>query len=1729
MKSAILYICKSKSIFTAMLWVLLILLGNTEGFGQVTYRVGLDADKITYRIYMKSAVAYSNIQAKISTAQVTLLAPHGLGVNQFVPTNVQGKIAGSNQMSWGVSRANAPNENQLVDYISFGFSGSGSSVLFDIPANTEIELFNFQNSGPCLGAVSLITDTDPFLPPNSVNSNPGNQMTILGYGPSNAYAGNYGGNVNCQTTTTDLTVGITGPANITATVPTNYSINVNNIGTAASIGQITVTTTLPSGVSYNSFVGSGWGVSTSSQANGTTTVIATNSNVAAAGGALATLQLNVTAAASIGNGNAIVINSTVSGGADNNVTNNTASISSMVVVNSPNLALSMSGPSSLITNTSGNYTINIDNVGLAATSGTITASISLPNGMSYNSFLGNGWSYGSSTLQSGGAILVTFTNNNIIGSNSGGSPLIVNLTAGNNIANNTVVNIAGSVSGGGDATPANNSGSVNTTILANNSPNLGVTINGSSNVVAGSSTNYTINVSNSGTAASSGQITVNTTLPSGVLYNSFTGNGWNVTATPQANGTTLITATYTGSVVATGGANPLVLNVTPQTTISNGTTITINTVISGGGDTTPANNSASYGSIVSNTPNLNVNITGPTTVTAGGNYNYTVNINNAGTAATSGQISTSIVLPSGVSYNSFSGIGWSIISTPQANGTTLLTATYNGVINAGGAANPLVLNVTPQTTISNGSTLSINTTTSGGGNNGSASGSINILVVSPPSLTLSVNGSTTVSPNSTGNYTFNITNNSNTATSGQITQTIMLPAGVSYNSFTGSGWSFVSASPQANGSSILTFTYNNSIAGNSSATPLVINTGFASTLTNNAQLNISGTTSGGGSNSNSNNITITVVVASKPDLTLSINGTTSTTPNGSASYTINANNIGNAATNGQITVGLVVPNGLSYTSFGGSGWSYVSSTLQTGGAILISFSTNNIITANSVNNNLIVNFTAGNVPNGTVFTINGNISGGGETNTGNNSANVNLTIATQGQPILTALITGPLTVNVNTNYDYTINVNNTGNLATSGNTTVSTILPAGVSYNSTSGSNWTSVATLQPNGTTLVVSTYTGIIPANSTANSLLINVKPSGTLPSGTIFTINGAATGGGASNTGNNTFSISPTVSQSTNNADLAVAVNIDNNIPNVGQVVNYTFTITNNGSDSPSNAQSLIKLPAGFVVTGFNASTGSYNPNTGIWTIPTIANGQTFTFTISGKPSTEGIDFASIQIVYSTLQDNVSSNNLAKVCYATPVSLCSGEGFIAYLERGVTNVKWYKNSTQITSASADSLLITGAGSYSASYLNSCGVIVNTPSLSINNGIVPSSPVISTTKINICGTETAQLTASGCTDKITWITGATTSSISVASAGTYTATCSNSCGASQASSPIVITTNCITLGQIGDFVWYDDNNNGKQDATEAGVNGVILELYKDGLPTGLRDTTDNAGKYLFTNLSSGNYQVRISPLSLPTNYTLSRRNNAAGVSDDLDSDFDFNTNLSSVVVINTSSTTQKSNLTVDGGIRIRPEATIEDPCSCFDVEYRLTEKKELYEIVTVNGPVNDTWIVIQQTGMLALDSLVKRPVLLGTAMTQVSPGKYEINFTHEDNIGYTVKVSNGQDTLSISNFCSAYPAIKATELSQTICRNSPPIPLTVTMSTPGNANYYYIDKITKQKVVISSFDPSKFTAGETIYIKIEAIPANNKLCSFIVSQTVQISVIDCDADCKPVCVPLRVQKTRK
>ncbi|WP_322494448.1 SdrD B-like domain-containing protein, partial [Chloroflexus sp.] len=108
-----------------------------------------------------------------------------------------------------------------------------------------------------------------------------------------------------------------------------------------------------------------------------------------------------------------------------------------------------------------------------------------------------------------------------------------------------------------------------------------------------------------------------------------------------------------------------------------------------------------------------------------------------------------------------------------------------------------------------------------------------------------------------------------------------------------------------------------------------------------------------------------------------------------------------------------------------------------------------------------------------------------------------------------------------------------------------------------------------------------------------------------------------------------------------------------------------------------------------------------------------------------------------------------------------------------------------------------------------------------------------------------------------------------------------------------------------LGDRVWFDTNNNGIQDAGEPGVPGVTVELLdgsgnpidSDPATPGVQPTitvTDGAGRYGFTGLNAGTYQVRFS--GLPSGYSFTTPDQ--GANDALDSDADA-TGLTPVITL--------------------------------------------------------------------------------------------------------------------------------------------------------------------------------------------------------------------------------------
>jgi hypothetical protein len=70
-----------------------------------------------------------------------------------------------------------------------------------------------------------------------------------------------------------------------------------------------------------------------------------------------------------------------------------------------------------------------------------------------------------------------------------------------------------------------------------------------------------------------------------------------------------------------------------------------------------------------------------------------------------------------------------------------------------------------------------------------------------------------------------------------------------------------------------------------------------------------------------------------------------------------------------------------------------------------------------------------------------------------------------------------------------------------------------------------------------------------------------------------------------------------------------------------------------------------------------------------------------------------------------------------------------------------------------------------------------------------------------------------------------------------------------------------------IGDYVWFDADSDGVQDATETGVAGVTVTLYNSSGTAIATTTTDANGKYIFANLAAADYSVGFS--NLPAGYS--------------------------------------------------------------------------------------------------------------------------------------------------------------------------------------------------------------------------------------------------------------------
>lgn len=164
----------------------------------------------------------------------------------------------------------------------------------------------------------------------------------------------------------------------------------------------------------------------------------------------------------------------------------------------------------------------------------------------------------------------------------------------------------------------------------------------------------------------------------------------------------------------------------------------------------------------------------------------------------------------------------------------------------------------------------------------------------------------------------------------------------------------------------------------------------------------------------------------------------------------------------------------------------------------------------------------------------------------------------------------------------------------------------------------------------------------------------------------------------------SASATLSVNTVLCDLSLTKSVDRPLAKVTEIVTFTISVRNNGALSAANVVVNDLLPSGYVFVSATGSQGSYNQDTGIWTVGTLAGGATATLQIRAAVNASG-PYLNSASVASEQFDSVPGNNQGSASVQPVVPYGPGEP--------------YPPSSEVSDQKAGSVLIFPSYSSSAS----------------------------------------------------------------------------------------------------------------------------------------------------------------------------------------------------------------------------------------------------------------------------------------------------------------------------------------------------------------------------------------------------------------------------------------------
>ncbi len=661
------------------------------------------------------------------------------------------------------------------------------------------------------------------------------------------------------------------------------------------------------------------------------------------------------------------------------------------------------------------------------------------------------------------------------------------------------------------------------------------------NFTRGLTATYTIPVENlSPYGATTGVVTVNDTLPTGLTPTSATGTGWSCSIASQTvscvNPAALAPSTFYPSITIVANVAQTAPSVETNTAL-----------VSGGGEINLANDSATDVANVISTADLSItNVASPDPVTAGNNITYTQVVTNSGPSAAD-NASLVEAVPANSTFVSISApAGWSC-NTPSVGGTGNVVCTDLNMPGSTAATFTLITKVTAGT--ANGTVITDTATVSSSvsdpnSNNNTASAST--VVGTTAGAELTVTNTAAPNPVQAGNnitYTQVVTNTGTVAAT-SATFTEATPANTTFVSITPpAGW---------NCAGFPTVCIDAIVAAGSSATFSVVYkvnaVASGTVITDTATVNAANQAFG----SNAAAATDIVGTAIQADLALSTAATPLTVyPGNDITYTQTITNNGPAAATAANFLEAVPANTTFAAVSAPAGWTCTTPAI--GGTGNVSCTNSNSMAANTSAEILVVVNLASSVAAASITATSQVSSTTSDPNAANNSTSVSTAVTAVCDLNVTNSGT-PNPVAVGGNITYTQIVTNNG---PSNCSTVSFLeaIPANTTFVSYGGPppGWTctSFATgcTNPSVAPGSVATFTVVVSVNA------------GTA-AGTIITdTDTVTTTTHDSNQINNSATMNIAVASAAQ-ADLSVTNLGSPNPVTAGSNITYTQTVTNNG---------------------------------------------------------------------------------------------------------------------------------------------------------------------------------------------------------------------------------------------------------------------------------------------------------------------------------------------------------------------------------------------------------------------------------------------------------------------------------------------------------------------------------------------------------------------------------------